>query len=140
MTEPRLADRLRALAALVPMLEQEDAVAAFGAWVPSSEREAGVWTMPYVEYGEHERTFRAATVGWVRPDIDWTRWGQTADALALRRDSARLERATPEDLAHLLTALVRGDRFNEGLLLDAFQQGLLLRIARRAAALLAAGD
>lgn len=36
-----------------------------------------------------------------------------------------------------LTAIVRGDRFNEGLLLDAFQSGLLARIARRAAALLA---
>jgi hypothetical protein len=132
--------RLAALAALLPRLEAEGAEASFGTWVASAERTAGVLTMPYVDYGELEHAFHAATAGWVRPDIDWMAWGETDDALALRRDPERLARATTEDLAHLLTTLVRGDRFNEGMLLDAFRDGLLARIARRAAALAAEAD
>jgi hypothetical protein len=132
--------RLAALAKLLPSLEAGGAEAAFGAWVASRETEPGVWTMPYVDYGELERAFHAATAGWVRPDIDWRAWGDTDDALALQRDSARLERATPEDLARLLTTIVRGDRFNEGMILDAFRSGLLARIARRAAAIAAETD
>ena len=132
--------RLTALAKLVPRLEADGAEAAFGVWVASRESKPGVWTMPYVEYGELEHAFHAATAGWVRPDIDWTAWANTDDALALQRDPARLGRATPEDLAHLLTTIVRGDRFNEGMILDAFQSGLLARIARRAAALAAETD
>jgi hypothetical protein len=135
--EPRRIERLRALAALAPRLEAQDAAGQFGAWVPSRQTAPNAWTMPYVEYGPLEQEFRAAITGWVRPDIDWMAWGETPDALALRREPARLERATAEDLDHLLTALVRGDRFNEGLLLDAFQEGLIARIARRAGALAA---
>ena len=82
-----------------------------------------------------EHAFREAAIGWVRADISWVAWANTDDALAMRKDPERLGRATPDDLAHLITALVRADRFNEGLLLDALQEGLLARIARRAAAL-----
>ena len=91
--------------------------------------------MPYVEYGQLEHAFREAAAGWVRPDINWVAWASTDDASAMRKDAERLARATPEELAHLITALVRSDRFNEGLLLDALQEGLLARIARRAAVL-----
>ena len=136
MTEPDdLHARLEAVAALLSQLEADGAEASFGAWVASRESKPGVWTMPYVEYGPLERAFRGATAGWVRPNIDRTTWGDTEDALELKRDPARLARATAGDLAHLLTTLVRGDRFNEGLLLDAFQSGLLARICRRADAL-----
>jgi hypothetical protein len=60
---PELRERLRALAALVPRLEADGAEAAFGAWFASREQQPGVWTMPYVEYGDLERAFRAATAG-----------------------------------------------------------------------------
>lgn len=133
--DPTLVDRLRALAALVPRLEAKDAAAQFGEWVPSRQSRPRVWTMPYVEYGQLEHAFREAAAGWVRPDINWVAWANTDDALAMRKDPERLARATPEDLAHLITALVRADRFNEGLLLDALQEGLLARIAQRAAGL-----
>ena len=46
--------------------------------------------------------------------------------------------ATADDLARLLTAIVRSDRFSEGSINGAFESGLLARIARRAATLLAA--
>lgn len=134
-TENDLRSMLRRLADLEPRLEVGGAGTTFGTWVASRQTKPGVWTMPYVEYGELEREFRAAAAGWVRADIDWRTWGETDDALALRRDPARLTRATPEELAHLLTTIVRGDRFNEGLLLDAFESGLLARICHRAAGL-----
>ena len=133
--DPALFERLRALAALLPRLEAKDAAAEFGEWVSSRQLKPGVWTMPYVDYRGLERSFREAAVGWVRPDINWPAWAATDDAIAMRDDPGRLARATPEDLAHLITALVRADRFNEGLLLDSLQSGLLARIARRAEAL-----
>lgn len=136
--DPALHGRLEALAAVLPRLER-GVEADFGRWVPSEQTAPNTWTMPYVEYGPLEQAFRSAAAGWVRPDFDWPAWAETPDALALRRDPARLERASAEDLAHLLTALVRGDRFNEVLLLDAFREGLLARIARRAAKLAADG-
>jgi hypothetical protein len=43
------------------------------------------------------------------------------------------EGADRADLAHLLTALVKFDRFDEGQLRDAFESGLLRRVAERAA-------
>jgi hypothetical protein len=136
MSDPmQLQVRLRRLTELLPALQAKGAESAFGAWVASRRTEPGVWTMPYVDYGPLERAFHAACAGWVRPDIDWMAWAGTADALALERDPARLARATPEEIACLLTALVRGDRFNEGMLLDAFRTGLLSRIASRAAIL-----
>ena len=47
--------------------------------------------------------------------------------------------APVEDIGKLITAIVRSDRFVEGSIAGAFESGLLLGIARRAAALLAAG-
>jgi hypothetical protein len=94
--------------------------------------------MPYVEYGPLEREFHAACGDWMRPSFNWPAWAATPDAIALRDDPERLAQATPEDLAHLITALIRADRFNEGLLLDSFQSGLIARIARRASSLAAA--
>ncbi len=134
--EAGLRTHLQALAAIASRLEAKDAAQEFGQWVPSRQAEPGVSTMPYVEDGPLERAFREAAAGWLRPSFNWPEWAATDDALALRRDPERLARATPEDLAHLITALIRSNRFNEGLLLDAMQEGLLGRIARRAAALL----
>jgi len=47
--------------------------------------------------------------------------------------------ATPEQLAMLLTAIVRSDRFVEGSIAGAFESGLLVAICRRAATLLESG-
>jgi hypothetical protein len=48
-----------------------------------------------------------------------------------------LAKATPEQLAKLLTVCIRQDRFAEGTLLVAFEAGLLTRILQRAKAILA---
>jgi ADP-ribosylglycohydrolase len=62
--------------------------------------------------------------GWVGPD--WP------EATQLRDDPAALEVATAEQLAGLLTLLVRGEHFCDGTLQEAFDRGLLTGITRRA--------
>jgi hypothetical protein len=75
--------------------------------------------------------------GWVLPGFDWMAWNATGEANALRTAEGLLN-ATPRQLAQLLTALVRQDRFVEGALGQAYDVGLLTRIVSRAASLAAA--
>jgi hypothetical protein len=75
--------------------------------------------------------------GWITFGFDWGAWAATPDAQRLRLDDRALDTATSDDLSKLLTMLVRGDRFGEGTLLAAYDSGLLTRIVRRAARLLA---
>ena len=53
-------------------------------------------------------------------------------------DPTRVASASADDLARLLTTLVRGDRFADGTLAHAHESGLLRAIARRAEVLLRA--
>jgi uncharacterized protein DUF6508 len=80
----------------------------------------------------------AYDAGWVI-DFDWVAWKQTKRAAELHNDRNALSKATDSELAKLLTALIREDRFAEGALVANFQSGLLLAIADRAQALVAAG-
>ncbi len=75
--------------------------------------------------------------GWVYGDerFQWPQWAQTPEARALRDDPVVLARATPAQLARLLTVFARQERFNDGSRLGFWESGLLLGILRRAAAL-----
>src|SRR5919106_3983139 len=134
-----LADRLRPLADLVPILEAPDA--DFGHWEGGSSGTDGVLQLPWFAFGQTADAFRAAVGrgGWVIVGFDWMTWLQTDEGQALRDRPVAVETATPDQLAHLLTAIVRSDRFVEGSIAGAFESGLLTRIAKRAAALLAEG-
>jgi hypothetical protein len=72
--------------------------------------------------------------GWSRP-FDWMAWLKTPRGEELREPAA-VATAAPEELANLLTAIVRSERFSEGSLEGAHESGLLLAIARRASGLL----
>ncbi len=138
--EDREQAALEALAAFAPVFA--DPACRFGSWARVDPRDEGEpIRMPYVELTEIAARFlrTCAEHDWVRPGIDWPAWAVTPEAQRLRRDPAALAAATTDELAHLLTALVRGDRFYEGQLLDAFESGLLRRIAERAAVLAEAG-
>jgi hypothetical protein len=128
-------ERLQALAAFVPLLS--DARLGFGRWAGGEERD-GVLTIPWFSFSpEAERFMRTVyDYGFVR-DFDWPTWAGTAEAVALRDDPDALAQASIDQLERLLTCLVRGDRFAEGTLAGAFDSGLLLRIAQRAAVLAA---
>ena len=65
------------------------------------------------------------------------RWAHGPEGRELASDRDALAQADADQLSKLLTVLIRQDRFNEGTLAGAFESGLLLRIAERAAALLA---
>ena len=126
------ADRLRALAELVPVLEAPDA--DFGHW------ETPPGTLGYFELGRAGEAFRSAVGrgGWVIAGCDWRAWLETPEGTALRERPEATAEASMEQLARLLTAIVRSDRFVEGSMEGAFESGLLARIAHRAAVLLAA--
>jgi hypothetical protein len=127
-------ERLASLADLVPMLEAADA--DFGHWGAPPPVD-GVGHMPYFAFGPASEEWRAA-VGrgsWIVMGFDWMTWLDTEEGQALRDRPEALAAATSDDLAKLLTAIVRSDRFVEGSIAGAFESGLLARIARRAAAL-----
>lgn len=131
-----MSEALRALADFLPALENPDFKG--GEMAAVDQPEPGVWSMPYASYGATASAFVKAAYehGWVKMDFGWSEWMQSAEARALRDDEARLAAATPEQLARLLTVVIRQDRFAEGALLEAFDSGLILRVVRRAAALL----
>lgn len=108
--------------------------------VPASE--PGVWSISDTSYHPEVDRFVALAYedGWVRADFDWGAWSATAEARTLRDDPVALASATPDQLAKLITVLVRQERFSEGALLAAFEVGLVLGIVRRAGDLARTGD
>ncbi len=134
-----LAERLLPLADLVPTLEAPDA--DFGQWEGGSTDTDGVLQMPWFAFGPTGDAFIAAVGrgGWIIAGFDWMTWLQTDEGQALRDRPGVVETATPDQLARLLTAIVRSDRFVEGSIVGAFESGLLTRIAKRAATVLADG-
>jgi hypothetical protein len=130
-----LTDRLRALADVLPALEAPDA--DFGHWELPPPRD-GVHSLGWFEFGRTAEAWRAA-VGrgdWIVVGFDWRSWLAGDEGGSLRDDPAALANAAPDQLAWLLTAIVRSDRFVEGSIAGAFESGLLAGISRRAAALL----
>jgi hypothetical protein len=132
-----LSERLRLLADVLPVLEAPDA--DFGHWELPPPRD-GVESLGWFEFGPAAEAWRAAVAAasWVVAGFDWRTWLAGAEGRVLRDDPKAVETATPDQLAWLLTAIVRSDRFVEGSIVGAFESGLLVAISRRAAALLAA--
>jgi hypothetical protein len=132
-----LNERLRALADVLPVLEAPEA--DFGHWDLPPPRD-GVESLGWFEFGPAADTWRAAVAAgsWVVAGFDWRMWLASDDGRALRDEPDAIITATPDQLAWLLTAIVRSDRFVEGSIAGAFESGLLAAISRRAAALLAA--
>ncbi len=69
--------------------------------------------------------------GWVRRELDWGEWTATDEAKSLRDEPTVMERATVQQLANLLTVVIRQERFVDGSLLSAIESGLVQRILRR---------
>lgn len=100
---------------------------------PDPETETGTLTPLYIEHPPivSELIKLAYEDNWVRHDLDWPKWMLTAEAQNLAHDSKAMEQATTEQLAHLLTAIIRQDRFVDGATMDAFKSGLLQRVLTR---------
>ena len=123
--------RMERLAGFIAVLESPGLVAAEYVRV---RPEAGVWTMSYPRYHPEVDRFveLAYEDGWVRTDFRWVDWCETNEARTLRDDPEVLASATPDQLAKLITVVVRQERFYEGSLAGAFEDGLVLAIVRRA--------
>lgn len=130
-----LLERLQALAAFLPLFEEPGF--KFGSWAEPPSFKSDVILMPQYERGEVAQEFvqMAYTMDWVILGFDWPIWIGTEEAIHLRDDAQTLAAATPEQLARLLTAVIRRDRFVEGGLGSVYDSGLLTAITRRAAVL-----
>ncbi|MEY3232074.1 MAG: hypothetical protein RL689_2163 [Planctomycetota bacterium] len=123
------------LAAFVPIFE--DPAFVFGAWNTRTKSQPGVVSEPmYILSEPAHRFYRAVyELGWILTDFDWPRWMSGEEAQRLTHDAEAVDAASPEQLARLLTAMVRSDRFCEGALAGCHESGLIIRILRRVQAL-----
>jgi hypothetical protein len=131
-----LIDRLRTLADVLPLLEAPDA--DFGHWELPPPHD-GVQSLGWFEFGPTAEAWRTALAKgeWIVVGFEWPAWLAGDEGRSLRDDPAAIANATPDQIARLLTAIVRSDRFVEGSIAGAFESGLLARISRRASALVA---
>lgn len=130
---------LQALAAFGPQLRTPDASAGRWADQTGSGTVDDPLTMPSFEMSDLLTRFEAMTydVGWIK-DFDWMKWSRGSEAKRLLRDQASLAGATADQIANVITTIVRSDRFSAGALAGYFKEGVLLALAERAEALLAA--
>jgi hypothetical protein len=127
------ADRLAALAPFATRVREADFV--FGAWADSHQLPDGSWMMPYHELADDGLALIAAFGSWIQVGFDWSTWARTDEGRRLLEEPAAMADATPEQIARLLTTIIRADRFNEGQLDWAWQSGLVGRLLDRVAAL-----
>lgn len=127
--DPPMKERLDALAGFLPQFESPGF--EFG------QMEMSPGKMPRYTLSPTASNFVEACedMHWVRWFFDWADWKETPEAIQLRDDPANLAEASPEQIEHLLTTVIRQNRFVEGELGSAFESGLLIRIIRRAAVL-----
>ena len=137
--KPLTPAQLRCLADWLPILEASDFSA--GRWQGGEADANGVITMPWFEYDELIADWPGTCEGvtLVVMGFDWMTWLATPEGKALSSDPAAIATASSSDLARLVTAIRRGDRFTEGELATAIERGFVAAISRRAAALLAEG-
>ena len=88
----------------------------------------GVVTMPSISLSDEAKTFNKMIyqMGWVLEGFDWSEWSQTDEFRALFSKPDVISKASAHQLAMLLTALVRKERFCQGTMASACSEGLLL--------------
>jgi hypothetical protein len=134
----QLQERLAGMAEFAALFQAPDF--RFGEIVSSPVREteeALVYTSPYSVLSPEAQRFaeKAYGLGWVRPDVDWMKWQGSAEARRLQ-NPATIVSANPDQLAKLLTMVLRDGHWTETALVAAFNSGLLTAIVKGMAALL----
>jgi len=104
---------------------------------PVGEWSAPDRSFPFFSFSDEASEFVRALYDheWVVLGFDWPTWSHTRDAEMLYGNRDALSSASPQELAKLITFLVRQDRFCEGFLAEAFETGLVSAICERANAL-----
>jgi Family of unknown function (DUF6508) len=129
-----LAAGLHRLARHLPVFEAPGFT--FGSWEPSREREDGIIVLGWYVPGPEAEAFLADLGGWITP-FDWMAWAASPEGQALLGHPDAVASASADDLRKLLTTYVRGERFGDGTLENAFMSGMLTAIMRRAGVLAA---
>ena len=98
----------------------------------------GVITMPSSSLSPEAKAFNKMIYqeGWILDGFDWPEWTKTDEFKDLFSKPESLAKASDHQLAKLLTALARKERFCEGTMASACADGLLARITHRASILL----
>jgi len=98
----------------------------------------GVITMPSSSLSPEAKAFNKMIYQeeWILDGFDWPHWAQTDEFKDLFSKPEALAKASAHQLAKLLTALARKERFCEGTMASACAEGLLARITQRAGMLL----
>jgi hypothetical protein len=97
-----------------------------------------VVTMPSNSLSPEAKAFNKMIYqeGWILDGFDWPEWAQTDEFKDLFSKPEVLAKACAHQLAKLLTALARKERFCEGTMASACSDGLLAGITQRAGMLL----
>ena len=98
----------------------------------------GVNTIPSSSLSPEAKDFNKMIYqeGWILDGFDWPEWAQTDEFKDLFSKPEALAKASADQLAMLLTALLRKERFCEGTMASACSDGLLAGITQRAGMLL----
>lgn len=104
---------------LIPRLEQKE---VFGHW---QGPEHSLYLVPEWEV---EHFFDEVHRLGLMVVFDWSRWEK--GRLAWHNKVFDFSTMTLSELCKMITLLIRGDRFNEGLLVEAFDRGIVLRILK----------
>ena len=128
MTGPK---NITAIAAFLPVFDRDDYMG--GTWTEPNH-EGDTFTPSYFKQDSEASAFVKTCYdnGWVLTNFDWASFAQTSEARTLHDDDAALDGATEEQLAKLLTIVIRQDRFEEGAFAAAIECGFVRRILRRA--------
>lgn len=127
-------DQIRALADFWPVFANPKFV--YETQNEVKERK-GVMTMPSSSLSPEAKVFNKMIYeeGWILDGFEWSEWAQTDEFKDLFSKTESLAKASAHQLAKLLTALARKERFCEGTMACACQDGLLARITQRAGVL-----
>jgi len=100
--------------------------------------EKEIITMPSSSLSPEAKAFNKMIYqeGWILDGFDWPEWAKTDEFKDLFSKPEALAKASAHQMAMLLTALTRKERFCEGTMASACSDGLLARIAHRASILL----
>ena len=98
----------------------------------------GVITMPSSSLSPEAKAFNKMIYqeGWILDGFGWPEWTKTDEFKDLFSKPEALAKASADQLAKLLTALARKERFCEGTMASACADGLLAGITQRAGMLM----
>jgi hypothetical protein len=130
--------RLKRIAAFGPIFR--DPTTVFGAWheITGKGTTRDPYTFPSFGYSDVASRFQKMlyNAGLIQ-DFNWSEWKDGPEGQNLFGHWGAIAAADCDQLAKLLTTLVRQDRFAEGLLAQAYEDKILLAIVERAESLVA---